>query len=69
MKRWSRWTDSAHWKAELRKGSVEGMDEVRFHTRRGRPLGSDSFVSKVEALVGHRIRPLPVGRPRKEKDK
>ena len=66
MKRWSRWTDSAHWKAELRKGAEEGMDEVRFHTRRGRPLGSDSFVSKVEALVGHRIRPLPVGRPRKE---
>lgn len=62
---WSKWSDAAHWKAELQKRQTEGMEDVRFHTRRGRPLGSDRFVAKMEALVGHRLRPLPVGRPRK----
>jgi putative transposase len=35
----------------------------------GRPLGSDSFLSKVEVLIGRRVRPLPVGRPHKNTDK
>jgi hypothetical protein len=30
-----------------------------------RPLGSDAFLSKVESLMGRRIRPLPIGRPKK----
>ena len=51
------------------KSTEEWMDEVRFHTRRGRPLGSDEFIAKMEALVGHRIRPLPAGRPRKGEGK
>jgi putative transposase len=38
-------------------------------TLRGRPLGSDSFVSKVEALVGRRLRPNPIGRPRRQRGK
>lgn len=28
----------------------------------GSPLGSDSFLSKAEHLIGRRIRPLPIGR-------
>ena len=68
-KRWSRWTDAAHWKKELRQDSKEAMEAVRFHTRRGRPLGSDAFVAKMEALVGHRLRPLAVGRPKKVEEK
>ena len=36
-------------------------------TQTGRPLGSDGFVSKLETLLGRRVRPLPVGRPRKSK--
>ena len=35
-------------------------------TLRGCPLGSASFVRKVERLVGRRLHPLPVARPRKE---
>ena len=30
-----------------------------------RPLGSDSFLSKLERALGRRLRPLPAGRPRK----
>jgi hypothetical protein len=33
----------------------------------GRPLGSDGFVSKLERLLGRRLRALPEGRPRKKK--
>ena len=29
------------------------------------PLGTDSFISKLEKLMGRRMRPLPLGRPRK----
>jgi len=36
---------------------------LRLNTHRGRPLGSDRFLSKIESLVGRRLRPLPVGRP------
>jgi hypothetical protein len=31
---------------------------LRRYTARGRPLGSDSFVSKIETLLGRRVRPL-----------
>jgi hypothetical protein len=30
---------------------------------RGRPLGSDGFLSKVEKLLGRRVRASPWGRP------
>jgi len=36
---------------------------LRIRTQTGRPLGSDRFMSKVEAFLGRRVRPLPVGRP------
>ena len=39
------------------------LDAIRHSTMRGRPLGSDSFLSKVEKLVGRRVRALPWGRP------
>ena len=37
---------------------------LRLSTARGRPLGSDSFISKLEHLIGRRLRPLPIGRPK-----
>jgi putative transposase len=63
---WSESLAGEDWKATL----TEMLDEqvlstVRLNTHRGRPLGTDSFLSKIEALVGRRLRPLPVGRPRK----
>ena len=36
---------------------------IRLHTRTGRPLASDRFISKAETLLGRRLRPLPIGRP------
>lgn len=54
------------WKAELAKPEKpEELENIRSRTRRGRPLGSDSFVSKLEVLLGRRLRPLPRGRPKK----
>jgi putative transposase len=39
------------------------VSRVRIHLSRGRPLGSDSWLAKLEASLGWRLRPLPVGRP------
>ena len=41
----------------------ETVATLRQSTARGRPLGSDGFVSRMEAFLGRRLRPLPVGRP------
>jgi hypothetical protein len=35
---------------------------LRIRTQTGRLLASDRFMSKVEAFLGRRVRPLPVGR-------
>lgn len=35
--------------------------------RTGRPLGTDSFISKLEVRLGRRLRSLPVGRPKIKK--
>lgn len=44
----------------------ELANRLRTAMRRGRPLGSDVFVTKLEALLGRRLRTLPRGRPRKK---
>ena len=55
------------WKAYLTEREDDMLIEtIRAKTSRGRPLGSDSFVSKLETMVGRRLRPLANGRPRKE---
>jgi REP-associated tyrosine transposase len=48
--------------------STDPPDRIRLHTRTGRPLGSDSFLSKVEALLGRRVRARQTGRPKGSKD-
>ena len=61
---------AGQWRKELVDGlSDSELGRVRLSTHTGRPLGSDSFLSKLEKLLGRRVRPLPVGRPRKEKVK
>jgi len=54
------------WRATLREvARNNGMqDAVRSSTHTGRPLGGDKFLSKVEHVIGRRVRPLPVGRPK-----
>ncbi len=39
---------------------------IRVSTFKGHPLGSDRFISKLETVVGRRLRPLPLGRPCKK---
>ena len=58
--------DVPEWSKTLTAGDDKELgDKLRIWTSRGRPLGSDSFVSKLEKTLGRRLRPLPVGRPRK----
>lgn len=46
----------------------ENLDSTRIHrvrhaTSRGRPLATDAWLSKLETILGRRLRPLSVGRP------
>jgi hypothetical protein len=41
-------------------------EKVTFRITKVCPLGSDKFISKVEMLLGRRLRALPVGRPQKK---
>jgi len=61
---WRERMTGTDWRATLKAVARdrEAQETVRRHTYTGRPLGSDSFVSKVEYLLGRRVRPLPVGR-------
>ena len=53
------------WRKELSRVLSEAeLAQMRLRTHTGRPLGSDSFLSKLEALLGRRLRALPPGRPR-----
>lgn len=65
----SRWYDmisAAQWRHRLAVGVRDSdFGQLRSSTHTGRPLGSDSFLSKLESLLGRRVRPLPIGRPRK----
>jgi len=63
---WYNMISASQWREEL----ADGIDEqqvarLRENTHTGRPLGSDSFLSKCEKLIGRRVRPLPIGRPKK----
>ena len=65
---WYKQFTAQAWREELAEGvSEEEAARIRLRTHTGRPLGSDRFVSKLETLLGRRVRPLPVGRPRKER--
>jgi len=64
---WQRRMVAAAWRQRLTRPQDEAIvRKVRLWTSRGRPLGSDRFVAKLERLLGRRLRPLPVGRPRKK---
>ncbi|MEN6503758.1 MAG: transposase [Planctomycetaceae bacterium] len=59
-----------NWRESLARPQDEPtLRQMRTWTHRGRPLGSDKFIAKLEHLVGRRLRPLPVGRPRRRKTK
>jgi len=67
---WHDMISAEQWRKELSAKIDEGnLARLRVNTHTGRPLGSDSFLSKLEKLLGRRVRPLPVGRPRKKRAK
>lgn len=64
---WAELSKGMDWPAALRHDQDAAVvASLRLATHRGRPLGSDSFLSKLESLLARRLRPLPVGRPRKK---
>jgi len=69
MKHWQRWTDAEKWRKELSRSENHEVEEIRYHTRRGRPLGTDRFLARMEVLLGRRLRCRPVGRPKRSIDR
>ena len=66
LSRWAKSLAAKGWQQTLAERlKPERLSTLRLNTHRGRPLGSDRFLSKIESLLGRRLRPLPVGRPRK----
>ena len=67
---WNRHADDVAWQDVLRAGlEADELAGIHLSTSRGRPLGSDKWLSKLERTLGRRLRPLPVGRPKKKKGK
>jgi putative transposase len=68
---WFEQMPAKEWRSTLESisesdAAIEGLCT---HTRAGRPLGDDSFLSKIETLLGRRVRSSPKGRPKGSKDK
>jgi len=67
VERWRQQSAGINWKSVLRAGMDDRqINRIRVYCRTGRPLGSDSFVSRLESIVGRRLRALPIGRPKKK---
>ena len=67
MAYWRQISSMVDWREALEKVQSEEMVErLRLNTHTGRPLAGDGFVSKLETLLNKRLRPLPIGRPRKK---
>ena len=66
MNQWRRFSGGLNWRNILQEVQAnESINRIRLNTHRGRPLTTDSMMSKLEKKLGRRLRPLPVGRPRK----
>jgi len=68
MGAWRKAWDAERWREWVAQVSIGAeLETLRQHTHGGRPLGSDAFLSRVEVALGHRVRALPVGRPKRQK--
>ena len=64
---WKRKMSFARWRQILERPDDDKLVSLlRLSTSRGRPLGTDAFIAKLETLLGRRLRPLPRGRPVKK---
>ena len=67
---WGRTWPADRWRRMLLSPEDEiVVADLRRSTMRGRPLAGDSLLAKIERRLGRRLRPLPVGRPRKTRRK
>ncbi len=66
LSEWCSQMPGREWEATLETiaGADDAVERLRMHTRTGRPLGDDAFLSRVEAVLGRRVRPMPIGRPK-----
>ena len=62
--------DENEWEVVLEEAvNPDFQKAIRLKTHTGRPLGTDSFMSKLEHMLGRRVRALPTGRPKGSKSK
>jgi putative transposase len=67
LSNWHKMISASRWRGELMSGIDEAeVSRIRLSTHTGRPLGTDSFLSKLEKMLGRRVRALPIGRPQKK---
>jgi putative transposase len=69
MEEWRRKYTPERWKDVLNNtvDAEADSERIREATVRGRPLGDDVFSTHLESILGRRrLRPNPVGRPRKQ---
>ena len=60
--------DIKNWSAYLMEKDDETIiDDIRQHTKTGRPCGDKSFIKTIERLLERTLVALPRGRPHKEK--
>jgi len=65
LEAWNDLVPGVNWKEVLTGGDdKETLAALRLNTQTGRPLASDSFLSKLEHTLSRRLRPLPVGPPK-----
>ena len=68
LRLWRQHWAPQEWAEVLRERQADQeVAALRSSTRRGRPLATDSFLSKLERRLGRRLRALPVGRPARKK--
>lgn len=70
LARWSQYMPIETWRATLGTiaESPETIEQIRKHTRAGRPLGSEPFLKQIEQSLERKVRLNNVGRPKGSKD-
>lgn len=57
-----------NWRDYLKGKTDKNIEEeIKKNTKTGRPCGGESFIEKLEKILGRRLRALPEGRPRMKK--
>lgn len=64
---WLNVSNHIDWKHVLsQRLNKDEISSIRRGTHLGRPMATDSFISKLEHYLGRRLRPLPAGRPKRK---